>query len=177
VSKMDYFCSINESLFQTACSKTLHRNCIPVTKASKDAVLSVVAQDISRYQTFIQQCSVCAQHQTPHKEPMITTSLPDHPWQKLGSDLFELKSSQYLLVVDYFSRFVEISKLSFTTSLSVIAALKSIFSRHRIPTESIRPQYALKQFDEFQSCYEQSILLPREWISRTYDPDCQGTVN
>ena len=115
-------------------------------------------------QTLIEQCPVCAQHQSPHKEPMIATSLPDHPWQKLGSDLFELKGTHYLLVVDYFSCFVEISKLSFTTSFSVISELKSTFSRHDIPTEFISdngPQYASKEFDEFSKLsYNKQPILP-----------------
>ena len=52
---------------------------------------------------------------------------------KVGSDLFELKGVHYLLVVDYFSRFVEVSKMCSTTSTSIILVLKSIFSRYGIP--------------------------------------------
>ena len=64
---------------------------------------------------------------------MIQSKLPDYPWQKVATDLFELKGVTYLLVVDNFSRFPEVAKLTTTTSASVISALKNIFSRHGIP--------------------------------------------
>ena len=60
---------------------------------------------------------------------MIATELQDYPWQKIATDFFHFKGATYLLVVDYFSRFPEIAKLSNTTSLNIINALKTIFYR------------------------------------------------
>ena len=110
----------------------------------------------SQLQTLIQDCPTCLQHKTPHKEPMLSSELPDHPWQKVGSDIFHLKGVDYLLVVDYFSRFVEISKMSSITSTSIISALKSTFSRYGIPSIFVSdngPQYASKEFQEFSQAY------------------------
>ena len=110
----------------------------------------------SQIQSLIQNCPTCLQHITPHKEPMMSSELPEYPWQKLGSDLFELKGVHYLLVVDYYSRFVEISKMSSTTSTSIISALKSIFSRYGIPTVFVSdngPQYSSKEFKQFSDEY------------------------
>ena len=42
-------------------------------------------------------------------EPLILSKLPDRPWQKVATDLFEYQKSQYLLVVDYYSRFIELA--------------------------------------------------------------------
>ena len=47
--------------------------------------------------------------------------------------LFELCKENYLLVVGYFSRYPEATKLTTATSSAVIKAMKSIFSRHGIP--------------------------------------------
>ena len=89
-------------------------------------------------------------------EPLIPSELPDRPWQKVATDLFEFQKSQYLLVIDYYSRFIEIPKLSTTTSTNVITNLKSIFSRHGVP-ETVRsdngPQYSSEQFAEFANQY------------------------
>ena len=74
----------------------------------------------------------------------------------MASDLFEHKKSTYLLVVDYFSRFVEIEKLTSTTSSSVITHLKAIFSRHGIPATLITdngPQYSSAEMEQFSSTY------------------------
>ena len=45
---------------------------------------------------------------------MIASDLPLDLWQKVGADLFELKGIKYLLVVDCYSRYVEIVKMTST---------------------------------------------------------------
>lgn len=65
----------------------------------------------------------------------ISTKFPERPWTKVGADLFQWKEDQYLLVNDYFSWFVEITKLSSTTAASVVTHLKSMFAHHGIPTK------------------------------------------
>ena len=62
----------------------------------------------------------------PKKEPLLTTPLPDYPWQMVRSDLLEISGEHYLLVMDYFSR------LTSTTSAAVITTLKSIFVQHGV---------------------------------------------
>ena len=74
---------------------------------------------------------------------MISTEYPSYPWEKVGTDLFHWKEIEYLLVVDYFSRYIEIAKLTKATSVAIIERLKSIFSRHGIAKiiSDNRPQY------------------------------------
>ena len=50
----------------------------------------------------------------------------------VGSDLFDLKNKKYLLIVDYYSRYLDVDELSQTTSSSVINAMKSVFACHGI---------------------------------------------
>ena len=110
----------------------------------------------SQIQQMVEQCSVCARAASNRKEPLIPTPLPDYPWQVIGSDLCELKGDHYLVVVDYFSRYPEVIKMTTTTSAAVITALKSIFSRYGIP-EVLRsdngPQYASREFATFAELY------------------------
>ena len=104
----------------------------------------------------MQNCQVCLKESKPGKEPLISTVLPKFPWQVVETDLFELNKDNYVLMVDYFSRFPEVVKLTSTTSANVISALKSVFSRHGIP-EIVRsdngPQYASAEFSTFASSY------------------------
>ena len=91
-----------------------------------------------------------------YREPMLQSDLPSYPWEKVASDLFQHKNSTYILVVDYFSRFVEIQKLSSTTSASIVAVLKSIFARHRVPITLITdngPQFISNEMTQFSSTY------------------------
>lgn len=62
---------------------------------------------------------MCKRKNQPQK-PLLPTEFPDGPWAKVGADLFQWNVNQYLLVVDYFSRFIEVAKLTSTTSLAVV---------------------------------------------------------
>ena len=66
---------------------------------------------------------------------MIQSTISELPWQVVGTDLFQWLGSNYVLVVDYMSRFVEVAKLENSTSSMVIHHIKSFFSRHGIPRE------------------------------------------
>ena len=39
----------------------------------------------------IRKCQTCSQNLPTRSEPLIPTQLPQRPWEKVGSDLFELK--------------------------------------------------------------------------------------
>ena len=73
-------------------------------------------------------------HKENKPEPLIATPLPDRPRQVVATDLFELKGIDYLIIINYFLRYIEVAAMKKTTKSSeVITALKSIFSRKGIP--------------------------------------------
>ena len=108
----------------------------------------------SQMSQMVQECQVCIKNAKNRREPLMTTPTPDYPWQMVGTDLFDLNGTNYLLVTDYFSRYPEVIKL---TSSAVITALKSMFSRHGIP-EIVRsdngPQYSSDLFAKFATSYD-----------------------
>ena len=91
-------------------------------------------------------CRMCAEHSRANaKEPMIPMEIPDRPGAKVGADLFELNYHHYLVMVDCFSKWPEISKLDNLTAKNVISYMKSQISRYGIPDEVITdngPQFA-----------------------------------
>jgi len=89
----------------------------------------------------------CPIFQNQPAEPLIPSKYPTLPWQKVTTDLFKWKGSTYLLVVDYFSKFIEISKLRNEMSQEVICHLKSIFARHG-------PQNSSTEFSNFSKKYQ-----------------------
>ena len=105
---------------------------------------------------FVKKCSTCVKLTHPANEPMISSKLPKHPWEKIATDLFELNKQTYILFVDYYSRYPEVIKLNSTTSTSVINSMKSVFSRHGIPRTVISdngPQYDSVEMKQFASTY------------------------
>ena len=100
----------------------------------------------------ISMCTKCIKSHSQKPEPLMMSKLPDLPWQKVATDLFSWKGSQYLLVIDY----VELSKLSATTSQDVINHMKSIFARHGIPNEVVSyngPQFSSNVFHSLAGEY------------------------
>ena len=88
---------------------------------------------------------------------MIITPLPNYPWERIAADLFELKDSPYLLVADYYSRFIEVQKLTTTTSSNIVTQLKTIFARFGIPSTMVTdngPQFDSLEMKEFAQAYE-----------------------
>ncbi|CAK1598860.1 unnamed protein product [Parnassius mnemosyne] len=74
--------------------------------------------------------------------------------RQVGSDLFEYRKTYYLILVDYYSSFVEVKKLENITSQVVIRSMKEIFSRHGIPEILISDngtQYSSREFKQFST--------------------------
>ena len=51
----------------------------------------------------------------------------------VATDLFEIKNSKYLLLVDYYSRFPILYKLGSTTSKVLVQEMKSVFTELGVP--------------------------------------------
>ena len=147
---------VPESLQEETLSK-LHQGHQGIQRCRLRAQSSVWWPGVSKQLTdLIKRCQECSRNATPNKEPLIPTPLPDYPWQKVSLDLFFLNGVTYVVIVDYFSRYPEVIQLKTTTSQGVIAALKSIFSRHGIPETIVSdngPQYSSQEFAEFASQY------------------------
>ena len=105
---------------------------------------------------LVNKCTTCIKERVNAPEPAIPSELPDRPWQKIAADLFELKGQPYLLVIDYFSRYVEVAKLSRTTSPDIVVHLKSVFARHGIPDQLLSdngPQFSASSLAKFAEEY------------------------
>ena len=102
-------------------------------------------------------CQYCLERKPSQRyEPMKSTSLPSRPWEMLGTDLCTIKGHQFLIIIDYYSRWLEIKPLKQTTSKAVIQKMKEVFSIHGIPDIMISdngPQFASQEFADFSSQY------------------------
>ena len=100
------------------------------------------------------ECQIVSQCSAP--EPMQRTKFPDEPWQDVAMDLLGPlpNGENILVVVDYYSRFVEFAIMKSTTSEKVIFELERIFSVHGLP-HSMKtdngPQFISEEFESFLS--------------------------
>ena len=80
----------------------------------------------SQIKTMVNKCATCAIHRPERREPLLPSSFPDRPWSRLAMDLFELKGKTYLIIVDYFSRWIELRLLEKLNSKTTITQIKSV---------------------------------------------------
>ncbi|KAJ8340446.1 hypothetical protein SKAU_G00350790 [Synaphobranchus kaupii] len=118
---------------------------------------------------------------------LLLNDLPERPWQKPGTDLFTLKGKTYRLVVDYYSRYIEVANLSLTRSTDITGHLKSIFVRHGIPETLVSdngPQFAASTFSDLAAAYgfkhvtsnpsnreaERAVQMVKNLLTKAPDP-------
>ena len=117
---------------------------------------------------IVEQCSLCQEFRKAQPaEPLIPHDLPDRPWAKIGTDLYYLEGDVYLILVDYYSKFLEVEKLHDETAYSVVQKMKWVFARQGTPDKLISDnarQFVCREFKEFSSRWE----FEHETISPTY---------
>ena len=106
----------------------------------------------------VTKCEVCAEYQASNpQQPLQTHKIPDRPWSRLAADMFTLRTKNYIVLVDYYSDFVEVSPLKEITASAIIKFMKVQFSRHGIPDVLVSdngPQFANREFAEFAKNWE-----------------------
>ena len=137
--------------------ESLHVGHLGIAKCRAKARTAVwwpkISSDIERQ---VASCQVCRHHAIVALEPLLPTPLPDLPWQIVAMDLFEHSNKHYIIIVDYFSRYIELIELRSQTAESVINAIKSVFARHGIPSVCVSdngPWFAASQFRLFATEY------------------------
>lgn len=64
----------------------------------------------------ILECEICLERRNDNpKEPLISHNVPDYPWENIATNLFTWNNEYELVVIDYFSIYVEAEKLYKTT--------------------------------------------------------------
>ena len=106
----------------------------------------------------VSQCSICAELQSKNpKEPMQSHQIPDRPWSRVAADQFKLHGKDYIVIVDFYSDFIEVKMLEENTSSAVIEFLKEQFSRHGLPDILVTdngPQFTSQEFMQFTHSWE-----------------------
>ena len=88
----------------------------------------------SQIEELVSTCPTCLHNgKSNQREPLHPHEIPQRPWQKVGTDLFDWQAKPHLIVVNYYSRYPEVAELRDTKASTVIKKTKSFFSRHRIP--------------------------------------------
>ncbi len=82
--------------------------------------------NMTKYITdYVLKCSICLEHRHSNcKEPLQPSEVPDRPWEVAATDLFMWNNTNYVVLVDYHSRYFEVGRLSDTKAKTVIKNVK-----------------------------------------------------
>ena len=86
---------------------------------------------------------------SPPRAPLYPWKWPAKPWERIHIDFFEKGNLNFLIVVDAYSKWLEVIPMGSMTSLKTIKVLCSLFARYRIPEEVVsdnRSQLASEEF-------------------------------
>ena len=101
----------------------------------------------------IENCEICLRNSNNNrKQPLMNHEPVTLPFEKVGIDLAEFDGKKLLVVVDYYSKFVEIAFLNSTTANVIVKHLKCIFARYGIPLVVISdngPPFSSIEFKTF----------------------------
>ena len=89
-------------------------------------------------------------------ETLLQHEVWNVPWEKIGCDLFEISGRNYLIVIDYFSNFIEVDLMTTTTSTQVVSNLKKMCARFGTPRQIVSdggPQFTSREFEVFMKTW------------------------
>ena len=132
----------------------IHEGHLGIVKCRERARKSVWWPRISKdIQERVAACRKCVEKQpTQRREPLLPSETPERPFQMVGVDICELKGTHYLVMSDYYSRYIDIAHLKNLTPGVTIDKMKSVFSQHGIPETVVSDngtQFTAIQFKEF----------------------------
>ena len=123
---------------------------------------------------MVAQCSLCQEMRSdPPTAQVHPWCFPSRPWSRIHLDYAgPIDGHMYLVLVDAFSKYPEITKMSSTTSAATVNALRDIFSRQGLPELIVSdngPQFVSKEFESF--CQQNGIM---HRTSAVYKPSSNG---
>ena len=100
----------------------IHEGHLGIEKCKLRAKSCVYWPNIYReIETLVSSCGVCQKYQnSQQKEPMIPSEIPSRPWQTVSAVLFHTQESWFLIIVDYYSKFLFVRKLHHLTARAVV---------------------------------------------------------
>ena len=136
-------------------------------------------KDIFNYIAACQECQKFKYNNAPTANPM-QMHLVNEPWYTIGMDIMgplptTARQKRFLLiVVDYFTRWIELFPLKSTTSIEVSKILMNeVFSRYRLPKHIVSdngPQFISNLFKNF--C---NTLRIKQNLTANYHPQSNMT--
>ena len=107
---------------------------------------------------LVQSCEVCQEHRkSPPLAPLHPWEYPDGPWKRIHIDYAgPYKGHMFLIVVDAFSKWIEVFIMQNTNSEATIRKLRECFAQHGIPDILVSDNASNFKSEEFATFMRQN---------------------
>ena len=105
----------------------------------------------------VEKCGICQASSRAAKPVGNVSDVPPHAWHTLGTDLFYWNKIDYLVIGDYFSKYLIVRRLPNSSTHMVIKELGLVFTelgRLFILRSDNGPCYSSREFHNFLSFYQ-----------------------
>ena len=105
----------------------------------------------------VEKCGICQSSYRAAKPVGNVSEVPPHAWHTLGTDLFYWNKMDYLVVGDYFSKYLIVRKIPNSSTYLVIKELGVIFTEFGCPfvlKSDNGPCYTSREFHDFLEFYK-----------------------
>lgn len=93
--------------------------------------------------------------------------LPNRSWERVAADIHEVDNRKYLVVIDYFCRYIEFAYLLDMTGATVRSRLSAVFTRWGCRIVMVThnwPQFSGYQFQDFAKAYDFQHVTTRPYF-------------
>ena len=120
-------------------------------------------KDVEKFCRVCHGCQVTSGYEPP--ELMSRFFPPSPPWQDCGADLLGLlpTGESFIVVIDYYSGFLEVAIMKSKTSVRVIEALAPMFARFSFPFSSRTDNSPQFVSEEYQAPENNTVVASRQW--------------
>ena len=99
---------------------------------------------------MVKRCATCLEFRRVPTEPMMGTPLPERPWWRIAMDICEKGPETYLIMVDFYSRYIVARRLENVEAGTIIACMEDVFCMLGIPQTIVSDNAAQFKGESFQ---------------------------
>lgn len=110
----------------------------------------------SDVEKWVKGCRACQENRINEAEvPLYSWNIPDGPWERVHVDFAgPFQGKQWFILVDAFSKWVEVIPMKKITSERLINKLRELFARYGVPKQLVSdngPSFTSNEFQQFMN--------------------------
>ncbi|CAM1298210.1 Uncharacterised protein r2_g773 [Pycnogonum litorale] len=113
----------------------------------------------SDIEDVVRSCETCVDsHINPRVAPQLFWPWATEPWQRIHVDFTQINSQNFLLVVDTYSKWLEVVPMSNTTASSTVSGLRKLYATYGLPERVVSDNGPQSVSDEFRSFHKMNCI-------------------